>query len=43
MKYLWNRRDASSPVLGDRSQTRGTFGLFYTLLGQERFGTVDWR
>jgi hypothetical protein len=43
VKYLWNRRDASSAVLGDRSQTRGTFGLFYTLLGQDRFGTVDWR
>lgn len=43
VKYLWNRRDASSRALGDRSQTRGTFGLFYTLLGQERFGTVDWR
>ncbi len=43
VKYLWNRRDASSAALGDRSQTRGTVGLFYTLLGQERFGTVDWR
>ncbi|NML42632.1 DUF3943 domain-containing protein [Ramlibacter sp. G-1-2-2] len=41
VKYLWNRRDAQYPDLGDRSQTRGTVGVFYTLLGQDRFGTVD--
>ncbi|MGZ5225559.1 MAG: DUF3943 domain-containing protein [Burkholderiales bacterium] len=43
VKYLWNRRDASYPELGDRSQTRATVGIFYTLLGQDRFGSVDWR
>jgi hypothetical protein len=43
VKYLWNRRDASYPDLGDRSQTRGTFGIFYTLLGHDRFGAVEWR
>jgi hypothetical protein len=43
VKYLWNRRDANYPDLGDRTQTRGTFGIFYTLLGQDRFGTVDWK
>ena len=43
VKYLWNRRDASFPDLGDRIQSRGTFGIFYTLLGHERFGAVDWR
>ncbi len=43
VKYLWNRRDANYPDLGHRSQARGTFGVFYTLLGQERFGTVDWK
>ncbi len=43
VKYLWNRRDAEYPDLGDRSQTRGTVGVFYTLLGQDRFGTVDWK
>jgi len=43
IKYLWNRRDASYPDLGDRSQTRGTFGIFYTLLGHDRFGAVEWR
>jgi hypothetical protein len=43
VKYLWNRRDAFYPDLGDRSQTRGTFGIFYTLLGHDRFGAVEWR
>ena len=43
LKYLWNRRDASFPGIEDTRQTRGTFGIFYTLLGQDRFGTVDWR
>ena len=42
LKYLWNRRDAEYPDIGNRSQSRGTFGIFYTLLGQDRFGTVDW-
>jgi hypothetical protein len=43
IKYLWNQRDAEYPVLGDRSQTRGTLGIFYTVLGQDHFGRVDWR
>ena len=43
VKYLWNRRDATFPDLGDRTQTRGTFGIFYTLLGHDRFGAVEWR
>ena len=43
VKYLWNRRDATYPDLGDRSQTRGTVGIYYTLLGHDHFGRVDWR
>ncbi|HWI14116.1 MAG TPA: hypothetical protein VNT02_07660 [Burkholderiales bacterium] len=43
VKYLWSRRDASYPDLGDRTQTRATVGIYYTLLGLERFGAVDWR
>ena len=43
VKYLWNRRDATFPGVEDSRQTRGTVGIFYTLLGQDRFGTVDWR
>jgi hypothetical protein len=42
-KYLYNRRDATFSALGSRRQSRGTIGIFYTLLGQDRFGTVDWR
>jgi len=42
-KYLWNRRDATSSNLGDRTQTRATFGVFYSYIGKERFGAVDWR
>jgi len=43
IKYLYNRRDARFVDLGDRKQSRGTVGIFYALLGQERFGVVDWR
>jgi hypothetical protein len=43
LKYLWNHRDAVYPALGDRSQTRGTVGLFYTLLGADGFGRVEWK
>lgn len=43
VKYLVTRRDAGFPDLGDRTQTRGTVGVFYTLLGHDRFGAVDWR
>jgi hypothetical protein len=43
IRYLGNRRDSSYPDIGDTSQTRGTIGIFYTLLGHDRFGAVDWR
>jgi hypothetical protein len=43
VKYLWTRRDAQYPVLGDRTQTRATLGIFYTLLGRDGFGAYDWR
>lgn len=43
VKYLWNRRDATYPGLADQTQTRGTFGIFYTLLGHDHFGSADWR
>jgi len=38
-----NFRDANYPDFGDTSQHRGTIGLFYTLLGNERFGAVKWK
>jgi hypothetical protein len=43
VKYLWNRRDATFPDLSERTQTRSTVGIFYTLLGQDHFGRVDWK
>lgn len=43
IRYLLNRRDAFYPDFGESSQTRGTIGVFYTFLGHERFGAVDWR
>jgi hypothetical protein len=43
IKYLWNRRDAQYSDLGDRSQTRATIGIFYSLLGREGFSAADWR
>ncbi len=43
VKYLLSRRHAVYPDLGDRVQVRGTLGIFYTLLGHDRFGAVNWR
>jgi hypothetical protein len=43
LKYLWNRRDATFSGLGDLTQTRATIGLYYTYLGHDRFGAVEWR
>ena len=43
LKYLGNRRDAFYPDVGNSSQTRQTIGLFYVLLGHDRFGAVEWR
>jgi hypothetical protein len=42
LRYLWNRRDATFPGLADATQTRATLGIFYTLLGHERFGSASW-
>ena len=43
IRYLLSRRDATFPDLGDRSQSRATVGIFYTLLGHDRFGATEWR
>ncbi len=42
IKYLGNRRDVSYPDIGSRKQTRATIGIFYTLLGHDQFGAVEW-
>jgi hypothetical protein len=43
LKVIGNRRDARFENPGTQRQTQVTVGIFYTLLGQDRFGTVDWR
>jgi hypothetical protein len=44
IKYLVTHRDQSQlGAINNPSQTRGTFGIFYTLLGQDKFGAVNWR
>lgn len=40
IRYLLSRRDAFFPGVGSRRQVRGTLGVFYTLLGHDRFGAV---
>ena len=41
IKYLGNRRDANYPDTGQITQRRETIGVFYTLLGHDRFGRVE--
>ncbi|MEO7727821.1 MAG: DUF3943 domain-containing protein [Burkholderiales bacterium] len=41
LKYLVTRRDNTTLTFGDRTQTRGTIGIYYTLLGHDRFGAVN--
>ncbi|WP_428421150.1 DUF3943 domain-containing protein [Methylibium sp.] len=43
VKYVWSHRDADYPVIGSRTQTLGTVGVYYTLLGADGFGAVEWR
>jgi len=43
VKYLWNRRDATYSFLGNGTQERSTIGIFYSYIGHDRFGAVDWR
>ena len=42
-EYIASHREANYPDLGQRHQTLGTVWLFYTLLGDTRFGAVEWR
>ena len=43
LRFLFNRRDATYITLGDRAQRHSTIGIYYTLLGSDRFGAVEWR
>lgn len=41
VRYQVSRRDSDFRELG--TQIKGTVGIFYTLLGRDRFGTGDWK
>jgi hypothetical protein len=43
LQYITSLRDAQYPDRADSRQTVGTFSLVYTLLGNTRFGAVEWR
>ena len=43
IRYQLSRRDSDFRQLGSSVQSRGTVGIFYTLLGRDRFGTGDWK
>lgn len=43
LKYVWSHRNASYQSGGDRTQTLGTVGIYYTLLGEDGFGKTEWR
>jgi hypothetical protein len=43
VRYVLSRRNVASPDLGSRRQSRGTIGIFYTNLGNDGFGAVEWR
>jgi hypothetical protein len=43
LQYSTSLRDAQYPDRADSRQTVGTFSLVYTLLGNTRFGAVEWR
>jgi hypothetical protein len=43
IRLLGNQREARFAGPGTQRQTQASIGIFYTLLGQDRFGSVDWR
>jgi hypothetical protein len=42
LKYLVTRRDETASAFGEATESRGTVGIFYTYLGSDRFGVVNW-
>ena len=42
IKYLGNRREVRGGDLDGRVQQRSTVGIFYTMLGHDRFGAAEW-
>ncbi|HKY07577.1 MAG TPA: DUF3943 domain-containing protein [Candidatus Binatia bacterium] len=42
VRYQLSRRDSDFRKLGRKIQSRGMIGIFYTILGRDRFGTGNW-
>jgi hypothetical protein len=42
IRYQLSRRDSDFRNFGNRTESRGTIGIFYTLLGRDHFGTSAW-
>jgi hypothetical protein len=43
LNHAWSHRSSSAPDVSGRRQTLARIGLFYTLVGREGNGAVDWR
>jgi hypothetical protein len=43
ISYVWSHRSAAFPSSVEQRQTLGQFGIYYTLLGRQDFGAVEWR
>ena len=43
VSYVWSHRSAAFPSSVDQRQTLGQVGVYYTLLGRQDFGAVEWR
>ena len=43
VKYSWTHRNASFAGGSEQVRTLAKVGVYYTLLGLDTFGTVDWR
>ena len=43
ISYVWSHRSAAFPSSVEQRQTLGQVGLYYTLLGRQDFGAVEWR
>jgi hypothetical protein len=39
---VWSHRSATFSTGNERKQTLAQIGIFYTLLGQQDFGAVQW-
>jgi hypothetical protein len=43
LNYVWSHRSANYVTLAESRQTLAQVGLYYTLLGHDGFGAVEWR